>query len=114
VTEFFRYQKKGLRETTKVFSQNSEYLGRNLNTGRPEHEAESSARSCGWDTSSIYVHDREQCTVVLFLNGPVTVCSIFKEIYNFVSTLQHLEQVPLTLHKEDEAGFSFLHFKFPL
>jgi len=28
VTEFFRYQIKGLRETTQVFSQNSEFLGR--------------------------------------------------------------------------------------
>jgi hypothetical protein len=28
--------------------------------------------------------------------------------------LQHLEQVPPTLHKEDEAGLPFLHFTFSL
>lgn len=92
MTEFFRYQIKGLRETTNVFSQNSEFLGRDLNTGPPEHETESSDRSCWWDASSICVHDREQCTVVLFLRGAVTVCSNFKQKYDLVPTLQHLEQ----------------------
>jgi len=87
VTEFFLYQKKGLRETTKGFRQNSKFLGRDLNTGIPEHEAESSARACGWDNSSVCGHDREQCTAVLFLTGAGTVYSAFKKICDLVPTL---------------------------
>jgi hypothetical protein len=38
----------------------------------------------------------------------------FLKKYDLVPMLQHLEQVPPTMHKEDEAGFSVLHFPFPI